>query len=184
MKKQKLTRELRKIGAGPHEAADLVDLASQLESLEVHKLSAITREDIARIPGKRVRYFHIPARYAFGSALAAFLLVTGIAQTSQPGSMLYALKRGTEEIRAAVQPGYVDDLVEERKAEVEHLKLEQAAPEKIQEAERDYQQTRERSEQRQQKSNNQNQDDKDNRRGRGKNGSGSNPGTNHSDNND
>lgn len=179
MKKLKLKRELRQIGASPSEAADLARLAGQLGGVKLRGLSAGTRDEIARIPGKRVHYFHIPARYAMGGALAAVIVLVGVAQTAKPGSALYNVKRGTEEVRAIVQPGYVDTLVEERKTEVEQLKQEQATPEKVEKAERDYEKTRERSQQRRQNNGDNKQQDEDspntnNRRGRGQRSDGGN----------
>lgn len=151
MKKSKLIRDLRKTGATPHEAAELASIASQIENIQPRGLRRETKDRIARIPGKPSFYLHIPLRYAAGSAMAVMLVTFGIAQTANPGSLLYGIKRGTQEVRTWVNPDYVDTLVEEREKEVEQLKQENAAPEKIEQAELEAEQTKERSRQRQEK---------------------------------
>src|SRR5690606_2568132 len=130
-----------------------------------HGLSTETKDEIARIPGKRVRYWHLPARYALAGSLTLAVLMVGLAQTAGPGNPLYGIRRGTEQIRAWIQPDYTETLVDERKAEVEKLIEQNAAPEKIEQAERLYEDTRSRSNQLQQDTRPQESNkDKDHRR--------------------
>lgn len=150
MSQRKLRKELREVDTNSHEIAELLHVAKAIGNIKVRGLPDDVRDEIARIPGKRTRYVHVPARYAFVGAFAVVVMLVGVAQSTQPGSPLYKVKRGTESVRAFVQPSYVETMTEERKTEVEQLKHEQAAPEKIEKAERDYQQTKQRYEQRQQ----------------------------------
>lgn len=148
MSRLRLQRDLRRTGAGQNEAAELAKLAESIGHIKLRGLSAEARDEIARIPGRRVRYWHLPARYAAAGTLAIAVILVGFAQSASPGSPLYSLKRSTERVRAWLQPDYVDTLVEERKSEVEQLIQEDAAPDKIEQAERIYEETKEQSEQR------------------------------------
>ncbi len=160
MKKLILKRDLRQNGAGAHEADELTKLAGQFEHIKLKGLSAHSKDHIARIPGKPVHYFQFPVKYALGGALAAVLVIAGFAQTARPGNALYGIKLGTEEVRTWVQPEYIDNIVEERKDEVEKLKVEQAKPEQIEKAEREYEESKQRSEQRKKRNHRQEGNDK------------------------
>lgn len=152
MKDKHLRKQLRNVGANKTEADALAELAFSLSATKPRGLSRAAKERIVEdLPIKAEN--HHPVRWALAGSMAGFAVVlVFIAQSALPGSWLYDVKRGSEEVRTLVQPGYTDTLVEERKKEVEELqKQETVNPVLLHEAEKRYEKTYERSQQRQQK---------------------------------
>lgn len=144
MIKMKLRKELRSVGAGEHEADKLADVAISLKKLKPHGLSAETKRRLAPKP-ELSREPH-GLRWAVAGTFATACLLLIVAQSALPGSWLYGLKRKTETIRTQIQPDYQDNLVEKREAEVQELKqMEKADPAVLEEAEKNYQNSFERS---------------------------------------
>lgn len=149
MRKMPLKRDLRKVGAGEHEADSLADVAELLGSIKMRGLSSEAKKRLAPSPkaAKRpmLNFRLSPAwRMSLGGGFATACVLLIAAQSALPGSFLYPVKRKAEDARSIVQPGYDDQLLEKREEEVEQLKkLETVAPEVVQEAEKTYQQTAE-----------------------------------------
>lgn len=144
MIKIKLRRQLRKVGAGEHEADKLADVAASLKKLQPRGLSAETKKRLAPKP-ELSRESH-GLRWTMAGTFATACLLLIVAQSALPGSWLYGLKRKTETIRTQIQPDYQDNLVEEREAEVQELKqMEKADPAVLEEAEKEYHRSFERS---------------------------------------
>lgn len=152
MKKAKLRKELKSVGATLHEADKLAEVAELVGSIKMRGLSAETKhrlaptQDVARRP--RIHAPHLtPAwKLSLGGSFATACILLIVAQSALPGSILYPVKRSTEAARLLVQPSYNDVLVEKREDEVEQLKAhDEADPIVIEEAEKNYQNTLERS---------------------------------------
>ncbi len=132
-----LRKQLRDLGASASESEQLSRLAQQLSVQDLPKLSSKTRAEIANIPGKRWQ-IHI-YKFAAGGIAAMFIGVLFFAQSALPGSWLYGVKRGGEKIRAIIQPDYTETLIDKRSDEIEQLKQNEAAPEKLEQAKQEYQ---------------------------------------------
>lgn len=137
MNHMNLRRELRKVGAGEHEADQLNDVAKLLGNIKTKGLSKEAKKrlapDISASKAPRP-WFALALSGSF--ATACLLLI--VAQSALPGSWLYKLKRTTEEARAVVQPGYKESLVEKREDEVEQLLLQKADPAVLEKAEKNF----------------------------------------------
>lgn len=118
----RLRRQLRRAGAESDEARDLTALTSRLTD-GLHGLDAGRKGAIAREVGFKPAHVQRQRRVALAGAFAVCLITVLLSQAANPGSTLYAVKRGTEEVRARVQPGFDrEDLVERRKQELAALK--------------------------------------------------------------
>ncbi len=128
----------KKQSARPHpskqETARLLAIAKRIQAVEAPQLSEATKARIARIAEPRHRTsFYVG--WSFAGAFGLFIALVIGAQFSSPSSPLYAIKVGTEQIRALIQPEYKDSLVDVRKDELKVLEESDAAPEQIIEAE-------------------------------------------------
>ncbi len=137
MNKMNLRKELRKVGAGEHEADQLADVAKLLGNIKTRGLSSESKKRLA--PSADATKKPHTWQWAVGGSFATACLLLIIAQSALPGSWLYKVKRGTEEARAAVQPGYKESLIEKREDEVEKLMLKKADPAVLEQAEKQYQ---------------------------------------------
>lgn len=138
MNKMSLKKDLRKVGAGEREAEQLADVADLLSSVKTRGLSKDAKKRLAP-DEKAAKAPKIWLAWGAGGAFATACLLLIIAQSALPGSWLYPIKRTTEEARAALQPGYKDNLVEKREEEVQQLKLQKVDPAVLEEAEKTYQ---------------------------------------------
>ncbi len=137
MSKMSLRKELRSVGAGEHEADQLADMAKLLGNIKTRGLSSETKKRLA--PSVEATKKPRTWQWALAGSFATACLLLLIAQSALPGSWLYRVKRGTEEARAAIQPGYKEILVEKREDEVEKLMLKKADPAVLEQAEKQYQ---------------------------------------------
>ena len=122
MKKLILWWQLKKSGMHPDEYRELDAVARQLKLQDVH-LSREAKDDIAEQIGFKPVHIKLRHHVQFASGFALFALLVVAAQFSHSGSPLYALKRGTQNVRAVVQPSYKQELEQER-AEEEQVETE------------------------------------------------------------
>lgn len=130
MTEKKLVKELRLAGAVAEELTGLSDVADILQRVSPPGLTAAARQRIDnRLPvalddEKPRKRWLMPAMASAGAF--AILLVTVFAtQSALPGSPLYALKRGMEELRVKVDPGYANQIQQNRKQESQELEQQQ-----------------------------------------------------------
>lgn len=116
MNKFWLKRQLRKQATDTEETQALADIATQLTGAAPN-LSNDAKAHIAADIGFKPRATQHVWRYATGGAFMALLILVFVAQSAQPGSVLYALKRGSEEVRVLVQPGFTREDVQRRREE-------------------------------------------------------------------
>ena len=126
------------------ELEQLKGVIDTLKATPLPNLSNKTRRAIAQIPGGKSKAPFITF-VSLGSAFAVFLVLVVAAQFALPGSPLYGIKRGTEYVRALIQPTYKENLVEVRKQELETLEKEQASETLIEEAATEYEKAYEKS---------------------------------------
>lgn len=137
MNRPTLKRDLTDQKASSSDVEKLMGVVKTLQNTPLPELSAETRRTIERIPGSKSK---VPLIFfgSMGSAFAVFLVLVIVAQTALPGSPLYGIKRGTEYIRALIQPSYKEDIVETRKEELKILEQEAAPQMLIDEAASEY----------------------------------------------
>jgi hypothetical protein len=81
-------------------------------------LSAEAKSRIADEIGLKPRMLFVTPRLALASVAILFVAILVLAQYAKPGQTLYSLKRGTQQVRVIVQPGFnQDDLNKLRAAE-------------------------------------------------------------------
>lgn len=131
-----LKSQLKKAGAQPAELDELAAVTRQLEDA-VPRLEHNRKDDIARQIGFKPVHVKRQRAVALSGAFAVFVIVVLLAQLARPGTPLYAVKRGTEEVRIKVQPGYQEDVVERRKTELDELKRQKAEDAAIEQAKED-----------------------------------------------
>ncbi len=103
MKKFWLRRELQQGRVNPREIDDLTAIADQLNQIELPKLSTAARhriEEQTHKPGNAARI----AAWSLAGACVTVTLVIISAQFAPENSPLYAIKRGTDDIRAFFLP--------------------------------------------------------------------------------
>ena len=122
-----LERELRAGGAGPDEARELARLAEKLPGLRQLPLVA-TPPGLAvgrRFARRRLGLQRSRRTLALAATAAAAVLVTGgliaAAQSALPGTALYPVKRGTEQVAERFAPGMHDEVMMRRADEVNEL---------------------------------------------------------------
>lgn len=103
MKRTSLAKELRAQGVKDAQLEKLLPIAKKLQASQKPQLSAATREKIKNIPGKQPLWPVVTVWSAAGG-FAAFVLLVVVAQFTTPGSPIYALKEGTDYIRALISP--------------------------------------------------------------------------------
>lgn len=125
MNKFNLKRQFKQAGSSKTEADSLSKLADNISNVLPSLDPQIKQEIAQQIGFKPVR--NIPKlRLGLAGATAVFAILIVSAQSALPGSVLYALKRGSEEIRVIVQPGFNQDDLNKRR-EDEQDKLRQKA---------------------------------------------------------
>ncbi len=120
MKQLRLWWQLKRAGASKQERAELLRVARELNMGDVH-LSREAKDGIAEQIGFKPMHVKARRRVGFAGAFALFLVLVVASVFAQPGSPLYALKRGIEDVRALVQPGYKQELEKERELEQERI---------------------------------------------------------------
>lgn len=105
MKKLILQWQLRMQGASAAEAKRMAHVAKAVGK-DAPALSAEAKKRIAEDIGFSARKPIVTPRLAFASAFALLIVLVVVAQAAKPGQVLYSVKRGTEHVRAIVQPGY------------------------------------------------------------------------------
>lgn len=133
---RKLEKELRSLGVNANESEQLSRLAGDLRKSNLPKLSKETKSQISRIPGKRWQ-LHI-YHFAAGGAAAMFIGLVFLSQSALPGSWLYGIKRGSEQLRTIVQPGYSETLIDKRADEIDQLIETEAEPAQLEQAKQEY----------------------------------------------
>jgi hypothetical protein len=136
VKQFRLRHELRVAGASRQEARELAQFVRSLPTdrpmLSRERKNAIAADIGFKMPSPLSRH-----RMVLASGFATLLLISAaaLAQAALPGTKLYALKRGTENVRVLVQPGYRQEVVERRKDELNELRKVNASKESVHEAE-------------------------------------------------
>lgn len=92
-------------GASAAEAKRMAHVAKAVGK-DAPALSAEAKKRIAEDIGFSARKPIVTPRLAFASAFALLIVLVVVAQAAKPGQVLYSVKRGTEHVRAIVQPGY------------------------------------------------------------------------------
>lgn len=142
----KLRAELHEQASRPEIADDLAELAAKMSASDVPHLSKRAKKAIASHIGiARQPLWRRPSVLALSGSFAAIVLLVVIAQSAQPGSVLYALKRGTENARATVDPGFKKSIVDRREKEVDDLKKANADDSRLHHAEKELETARERA---------------------------------------
>lgn len=116
MKNIFLKRQLKSQGASPKDAEELSGLSAELYGLTPNLDPKAKRKIADEIGFKPIRVGY-GFRWATGSAFLALITLVIVAQSAKPGSVLYALKRGTEEVRVIVQPGFDKEDLKQRREE-------------------------------------------------------------------
>lgn len=114
MKRLALYWQLRRAGVAHTEARDLARLAATIPA--VPALSSTAKQRIAEELGiAPVRFIH-PIRYATAGGLLVLAALVGVSQSAQPSTpVLYTIKRGSEEVRVLLQPGFDRADVQQRR---------------------------------------------------------------------
>ena len=118
-----LRQQFKRQGLAKKDVKSLSNIAHGLGNA-YPSLSSESKKRIAAEIGFKPQGFFTLYRVAAGSAFAAFAVLIVLAQSALPGSVLYALKRGTEEVRVVLQPGFGDDQLKQRRDE-EQKKLKE-----------------------------------------------------------
>lgn len=129
MKKLLLKLQLRTTGANAAEADAMARIAAAIGS-DVPGLSGAAKQRIADEIGFSTKKTLITApRLVFASIAIIFVALLLLAQSAKPGQILYGLKRGSEQVRVIVQPGFNQtDLQERRAAEQVHVGSDTSTP--------------------------------------------------------
>lgn len=152
MKDWLLKYRLHRAGADKHETEELAMLARRIERMaDVPHLSERKKRDIAAGLGLRPAPLLLRARPIFGMVAALVIGTVLVAQSAQPGSALYGIKRSSEEVIVRVQPSFQSERVERRRNELEYLQQTNAEADKIYKAQEDYQKSIEKAQEDQQK---------------------------------
>jgi len=169
MKQNQLKKDLSASSAKQKDIQKMMGVVETLQSTQLPSLSDATRHKIEAIPGNKSRA-PLFTFVSLGSAFAVFLVMVFAAQFALPGSPLYGIKRGTEYIRALIQPSYKEDLVEVRKQELDTLEKEQAPENLIDKAVTEYEKAggtpESTPQQQEEKTDDDDRSDRDNRRNR------------------
>lgn len=67
-----------------------------------------------------------------------FIGLVFLSQSALPGSWLYGIKRGSEQLRTIVQPGYSETLIDKRADEIDQLIETEAEPAQLEQAKQEY----------------------------------------------
>lgn len=132
-KTQKLQQELRAAGASAHEARELSGLALQLKGLEGGQVAA------GRKNWKLTWMRHLPVAAALLLCVLVGMATVTFSQASLPGSMLYPVKRLSENSLASVHPGFKGTMMMRRAQEVKTLVASHASDDTILATLSDYQ---------------------------------------------
>lgn len=124
MKNIILRWQLRQQGASAKDAKALSSVAKNVGRADSPGLSSDAKKRIAAEIGiaNRWQFVTIP-RLAIGGALALFAVVVAFSQSALPGTPLYSIKRGSEQVRLLVQPGFNQQDIQQRR-ESEQQKVE------------------------------------------------------------
>lgn len=114
MKNIFLKRQLERQGASTKDATELAGVSDELKDV-IPNLDPKAKKQIAQEIGFKPVRVSNSFRWATGGAFVSLLALVVVAQSAQPGSVLYALKRGTEEVRVIVQPGFDEEDLKQRR---------------------------------------------------------------------
>lgn len=114
MKNYFIKKQLVDQGESAKDAKELADVAQKLHGA-YPQLSTEAKKQIAHDIGFTQAKTTTSFRFATAGAFAVLLVLVLFAQSAQPGSVLYALKRGSEEVRLVLQPGFDDDDIQQRR---------------------------------------------------------------------
>lgn len=127
---EQLISELKDQGALEEEARDLMMVFSKVsKASEIERSQTFKKSFLDKLGEKekidRKTFFFSPRVYvpALAFALLLFILITEVvnAQKSLPGQPLYPIKRLSENIVKAVNPGFRDEILRRRSEEVKSL---------------------------------------------------------------
>lgn len=138
MKDYRLKQELLRTKADEAELDGLLKVASELKQADKPVLSDTTRNKIKALSGTPRRW-PVITTWSLAGSMAVFLVLLISAQYAVPGSPLYWLKQGSEEVRAFIQPGFKEKIIDIRKQELDKLESLNASPDAIKQAEDAYQ---------------------------------------------
>lgn len=123
MKNYFTKRQLLHQGASPEDANELARIAKDLRG-SVPGLNPDVKKQIAQDIGFKPAKNTTNLRFATAGAFVALVVLSVVAQSAQPGSVLYALKRGTEEVRVILQPGFDEDDIQQRREDERQHEIE------------------------------------------------------------
>lgn len=112
--------QLKRDGMSDNQYNELDGVARQLKLTDVH-LSREAKDAIAEQIGFKPVHTHTRTMALAGALGVLLLTVTSAAQFTHRGSPLYSLKRGTQNVRAIVQPSYKQELDQERAQEEQQI---------------------------------------------------------------
>ena len=139
MKKTTLRDELISSGASQKEAETLTKLATYIRT-KPEVIPGLSDESKARIFNKVMDERDVPSfgfisKLATAGAMAGFIGLAMLAQSSLPGSKLYALKRGSEKAIVFMDPDFKKNVEKRRESELSQLKKKGASDDLIRKAE-------------------------------------------------
>lgn len=135
MKTNHIRGELSAQAKTDREAEDLERFARALATADLPHLPKESKRAIAEEIGfARPPLWRRPLTLSLSGSFVVVLILTIIAQSAQPGSVLYALKRGSERARVLVDPDFERTIIERRKDEVKRLKDADASKEQVEQA--------------------------------------------------
>jgi hypothetical protein len=138
MKKTTLRDELISSGASQKEAESLTKLATYIRT-KPEVLPGLSNDSKARILNKVMGERDVPSfgfisKLATAGAMAGFIGLAMLAQSSLPGSKLYALKRGSEKAIVFMDPDFKKNVEKRRESELSQLKKKGASDDLIRKA--------------------------------------------------
>jgi uncharacterized membrane protein YgcG len=111
-----LKLELRRNGATAADADTMARIADSI-GRDVPGLSNDAKQRIADEIGFSAKKSFVTApRLVFASFAVLFIALVVLAQSAKPGQILYGLKRGSDQVRVIVQPGFKQTDLQERRA--------------------------------------------------------------------
>lgn len=135
--KKVLKAELYSSGGAPKQIDEYLKTADIVKKAGLPRLRRRSKKQLARQLG--VSFWdrpHLkPLLMTTTSFATLIVIVIVMAQNAKPGSALYLLKRGSENVRVLVEPNYQDEITQRRKAELDTLIQQKADAAQIVKAE-------------------------------------------------
>lgn len=125
MRNIRLWWQLKRSGTSRADRAAMMAVAKKLQHDNTH-LSRHAKDAIAEQIGFKPVHVRFHHRLQTAGAAVAFVAVIIVAQFAHPGSPLYALKRGTQHVRAIIQPSYKHELEQEQEQQEKETEQHQS----------------------------------------------------------